>query len=110
MSGIRIGQVRHHAGDRVTEEVARWFAEGDRTGDLISDQSAAAIAGYFAGPTANDMPFTRLAQTGEGDTAELGMAIKRELDAAEADEDTGVRDGLLMLEALDAWVSMFETP
>lgn len=96
----------------VTEEVGA-FTE---SGDVISDASAVAIAGYFSEPLQPNHPFNLLAERGRADTAELGAAIKAELERAEADPDNdpdellGLRGGALMLDALDAWAAAHEVP
>jgi len=102
MTAISIGHVQHLNSDEVDAEVGAWFNMGSRDGEVISDRAAATIAGWFAGPDADDMPFTVLAQQGRGNTAELGNAIMH------LEDDELFRDSTLVLAALDVWVAQRE--
>ena len=98
---IDIGRV-HHA---VTRDVDNEIALRKERGDVISNEVAAAIAGWFASPHPQDAPFTLLAQRGRVDTGALGEAILRELEMAKAQGNTSVQD---YLEALDEWTAQLE--
>lgn len=84
---------RHAYTEQVEQEVFHWH-DAETT---ISDESAVAIAGWYSGP--GESAFTLLAQTGKGDTGELGDAIVTEIQNAQGSVDR------YTLEALSAWVT-----
>lgn len=107
MTAFAVPMVAHAVSAVVDDDVAVF----EQFELIIGTNTALAIAGWFAGPSANDMPYTTLATTGKGDTGELGEAIKRDMDEIEANgEDSGawLRDAYRYLRALDAWVATFE--